>query len=84
MDIFLHFYRWWKKLEVPVNFPFARDRIVECYFWALGVYYEPQYALARKFFTKVIAMSSILDDIFDNVCGIHAELEIFTHAIQRL
>ncbi|KAJ8436192.1 hypothetical protein Cgig2_006879 [Carnegiea gigantea] len=59
------------------------SRIAECYFWIVGVYYEPQYALGRKFVTKIIALTTILDDLFDNVSGIHAELELFTQAIQR-
>ena len=73
--------RWWKKVDVVVYFPFARDRLLECYFWPLGVYYEPQYALGRKFVTKLAAMTTILDDFFDNVSGIQAELELFTQAI---
>ena len=73
--------RWWKKLDVAVNFPFARDRLLECYFWMVGVYHEPQYAFGRKFVTKIGAMTTILDDLFDNVSGIQAELELFTQAI---
>jgi len=49
----------------------------------VGVYYEPQYALGRKFVTKIIALTTILDDLFDNVHGIQSELELFTQAIQR-
>lgn len=75
--------RWSKKVNATVNFPFARDRLLECYFWMVGVYYEPQYALGRKFLTKIGVMTTILDDIFDNVSGIQAELELFTQAIQR-
>ncbi|XP_022717942.1 (+)-delta-cadinene synthase isozyme XC14-like [Durio zibethinus] len=75
-------YRWWKGLDVANNFPFIRDRLVECYLWILGVYFEPHYSLARMFMTKVIAMTSILDDIYD-AYGTHEELEIFTKAIHR-
>ncbi|CAI9768293.1 unnamed protein product [Fraxinus pennsylvanica] len=74
--------RWWKALEVGKKWPFARDRIVECYFWILSVYFEPQYSLARKILTKVIAMASILDDIYD-VYGTLDELALFTDAIER-
>ncbi|RYQ94599.1 hypothetical protein Ahy_B08g089539 [Arachis hypogaea] len=28
--------KWWKKLDVPANFPYARDRIVECCNWVLA------------------------------------------------
>ncbi|KAK9041685.1 hypothetical protein V6N11_016775 [Hibiscus sabdariffa] len=74
--------RWWRGLDVPVNFPFTRDRFVECYFWILGVYFEPHYTVGRNFTTKVIALISILDDIYD-AYGTYEELEIFTKAIHR-
>ncbi|KAK5786257.1 hypothetical protein PVK06_040890 [Gossypium arboreum] len=75
-------YRWWKGLDVATNFPFVRDRFVECYFWMMGLYFEPQYAIARTFMTKIISLTSILDDIYD-AYGTYEELEIFTKAIQR-
>ncbi|KAK9041756.1 hypothetical protein V6N11_016846 [Hibiscus sabdariffa] len=74
--------RWWRGLDVPINFPFTRDRFVECYFWILGVYFEPHYTVGRNFTTKVIALISILDDIYD-AYGTYEELEIFTKAIHR-
>lgn len=69
-------------MDFKEKLPFARDRIVECYFWILGVYFEPKYYLARRILTKVIAMTSIIDDIYD-VYGTIEELEHFTEAIQR-
>ncbi|KAF8026087.1 hypothetical protein BT93_F2792 [Corymbia citriodora subsp. variegata] len=74
--------RWWKELDVARNFPFARDRLVECYFWIIGVYFEPEFVLGRRLMTKVIAMTSIIDDIYD-VYGTLEELELFTEAIER-
>ena len=75
-------FRWWKGLDFARRLPFARDRVVECFFWIVGVYFEPQYSLARKILTKVIAMTSIIDDIYD-VYGTLEELELFTGAIDR-
>ncbi|GFS29275.1 terpenoid cyclases/Protein prenyltransferases superfamily protein [Actinidia rufa] len=74
--------KWWKDLDFAKKLPFARDRLVESYFWVLGVYFEPQYWLARRILTKVIAMSSIIDDIYD-VYGTLEELALFTDAIER-
>ncbi|GAB4850255.1 hypothetical protein Ancab_029551 [Ancistrocladus abbreviatus] len=74
--------RWWKNLDFANNLPFARDRLVECYHWTVGVYFEPQYAQARKFLTKVIAMTTIIDDIYD-VYGTTTELELFMKAVER-
>ena len=74
--------RWWKDLNVAEKLPFARDRMVECYFWILGVYFEPQYFLARRILTKVISLTSVIDDTYD-VYGTIEELILFTDAIQR-
>ncbi|XP_022734539.1 (+)-delta-cadinene synthase isozyme A-like [Durio zibethinus] len=75
-------YRWWKGLDVAKNFPFIRDRLVECYLGVVGVYFEPHYGFARTFMTKVLALTSILDDMYD-AYGTHEELKIFTKAIHR-
>lgn len=74
--------RWWKDIDFATKLPFARDRLVECYFWMLGVYFEPKYSITRKFMTKIIAIASVIDDIYD-VYGTLEELKLFTHAIER-
>ncbi|MBA0742598.1 hypothetical protein Gogos_015638 [Gossypium gossypioides] len=45
--------RWWKCLAAATNFLFIRDRLVECYFWILGVYFETHYTIARTFITHI-------------------------------
>ncbi|XVF04989.1 hypothetical protein REPUB_Repub05bG0131200 [Reevesia pubescens] len=75
--------KWWKDLNFATEFSFARDRLVELYFWVLGAYYEPESSLGRKILTKQIAFCSIFDDIYD-AYGTYEELELFTKAIQRL
>lgn len=74
--------RWWKDLDFVTTLPYARDRAVECYFWTMGVYAEPQYSQAHVMLAKTIAMISIVDDTFD-AYGIVKELEFYTDAIQR-
>ncbi|KAM3360324.1 hypothetical protein P3S68_020036 [Capsicum galapagoense] len=74
--------RWWKDLNFVNTLPYARDRVVECYFWALGVYYEPQYSQARVMLVKTIAMISIVDDTYD-AYGTVEELATYTDVIQR-
>ncbi|KAL5055161.1 hypothetical protein RYX36_035843 [Vicia faba] len=74
--------KWWKELDFATKLPFARNRIVEGYFWILGVYFEYQYSVGRKIMTKVIAMASVIDDIYDNY-GTLEELQLFTQAIKR-
>ncbi|KAF8728862.1 hypothetical protein HU200_018151 [Digitaria exilis] len=74
--------RWWKDIELQSRLSFARDRIVECYFWVVGVYYEPSYARSRIILTKVLAIVSILDDTYD-VYGTSQECELFTKCVER-
>ncbi|KAM3377904.1 hypothetical protein P3S68_010317 [Capsicum galapagoense] len=74
--------RWWKDLDFVTTLPYARDRTVECYFWTVGVYAEPQYSQARVMLAKTIAMISIVDDTFD-AYGIVKELDVYRDAIQR-
>ena len=76
------YFRWWKELDFTNKLPYIRDRIVELYVWILGVYFEPQYLLGRKILTKVIAMTSVLDDTYDSY-GTFEELQLFTEAIER-
>ncbi|XP_049373069.1 sesquiterpene synthase 9-like [Solanum verrucosum] len=74
--------RWWKDLNFANKYPYARDRLVECYFWILGVYFEPKYSRARKMLTKVLKMTSIIDDTFD-AYATYDELVPFNDVIQR-
>ncbi|KAK2989982.1 hypothetical protein RJ640_000258 [Escallonia rubra] len=74
--------RWWKDLDFVSKLPYARDRIVECYFWTLGLYVEPRYSLARIMFAKTVAMISVIDDTYD-AYGIIEELQVFTELVER-
>ncbi|RHN51203.1 putative lyase [Medicago truncatula] len=74
--------KWWKELDFSSKLPYARDRIVECCFWTLTVYFEPQYSRARKMLPKINVMLSLIDDTYDSY-GTIDELERFTEAIER-
>jgi len=74
--------RWWKDLDGERKFPFARDRLVELYFWMSGVYFEPKYEATREILTKMIVIVSIFDDMYD-VYATLEEIEVFTEAIER-
>ncbi|KAK3034686.1 hypothetical protein RJ639_032447, partial [Escallonia herrerae] len=73
---------WWKNLDLVSKLPYARDRVVECYFWALGVYFEPRYSLARIMLAKTITMVSVLDDTYDAYRTVE-ELQKFTDLVER-
>ncbi|KQJ98123.1 alpha-humulene synthase [Brachypodium distachyon] len=62
---------WWRDLYDTVKLPYARDRMVEIYFWTCGMLHEEEYSTARMLFAKTFGMVSLLDDTFD----VHATLE---------
>ncbi|KAK6122846.1 hypothetical protein DH2020_043427 [Rehmannia glutinosa] len=74
--------RWYTELDCANKFPYARDRLVECYFWAMGLYHEPQYSRARIILTKTFVFVSITDDTYDSY-GTIEELDVLTEAIDR-
>ncbi|CAN1347219.1 Probable terpene synthase 3 [Linum perenne] len=74
--------KWWIELDTPAKLPYARDKLVESYFWALGTMWEPKYSLARQFLTKITQIGTLLDDTYD-VHGTIDELELFTSSIRR-
>uniref|UniRef100_A0A2K1WPM3 Isoprene synthase, chloroplastic n=1 Tax=Populus trichocarpa TaxID=3694 RepID=A0A2K1WPM3_POPTR len=74
--------RWWNDLNFAEEFPYARDRIVEIYFWANGVHFEPQYAFSRMVVTKYTKIVSLLDDTCDAYASFE-EIQHFTNAIER-
>ncbi|XP_047956328.1 germacrene A synthase-like isoform X2 [Salvia hispanica] len=74
--------RWWRELGLMSKLPYTRDRMVECFFWAMAMHPEPQYSRARATLSKSIAIASVLDDTYD-AYGTIEELEVFTKAIER-
>ncbi|KAL6205615.1 hypothetical protein ACLB2K_022872 [Fragaria x ananassa] len=75
--------RWWKEQDYERKIPFARHRIVECFFWMVGMYYEPQYSAARKIGSKLCTFATMLDDVYDSYGGTVEELKIFRAAMDR-
>ncbi|KAI3518451.1 hypothetical protein L1887_07217 [Cichorium endivia] len=74
--------KWWKNIGLASKLSFARDRLTECFFWAVGVVFEPQYHYCRVGLTKVCALITVIDDIYD-VYGSLDELKILTDAVKR-
>ncbi|XP_024994640.1 (E)-beta-farnesene synthase-like [Cynara cardunculus var. scolymus] len=74
--------KWWKDLDMQNKLPFVRDRLIEGYFWILGIYFEPHHSRSRMFLIKSCMWLVVIDDTFDNY-GTYEELEIFTEAVER-
>ncbi|CAL1367287.1 unnamed protein product [Linum trigynum] len=73
---------WWLKLDTPTKLPYARDKLVESYLWALGGMWEPKYSVTRPIVAKMTQFGTLMDDTFDNQGNIE-ELELFTAAMAR-
>ncbi|XP_020237603.1 alpha-farnesene synthase [Cajanus cajan] len=74
--------RWWENLGIKESLSFARNRLVESFMCAIGVAFETNYKLVRKWLTKVVIFVLVIDDVYD----IHAsfeELKLFTMAFER-
>ncbi|XP_057788855.1 sabinene synthase 1, chloroplastic-like [Salvia miltiorrhiza] len=74
--------RWWSNLCLAEKLPFVRDRIVECYFWAVAMFEPHEYGYHRKMAAIIITMVTVIDDVYD-VYGTLDELQLFTDTIQR-
>ncbi|CAK9177780.1 unnamed protein product [Ilex paraguariensis] len=52
------------------------------WWWTVGVIFEPQYGYCRRMLTKVNALITTIDDVYD-VYGTLDELKLFTNAVER-
>ncbi|KAK8356214.1 hypothetical protein V6Z12_A05G340300 [Gossypium hirsutum] len=71
---------WWRELNFKEKLSFSRGRLMEIYFWATGLRFDPQYAKCRICFTKSAFLATVVDDIYD-IYGSLEELECFTKAV---
>ncbi|XP_077251531.1 alpha-terpineol synthase, chloroplastic-like isoform X3 [Tasmannia lanceolata] len=74
--------KWWRNLGLGEHLSFARDRLMECFLWGIGVMSEPKFGQSREALTKVNQLITILDDVYD-LYGSIEELELFTDVVDR-
>ncbi|XP_076916617.1 (E)-beta-ocimene synthase, chloroplastic-like [Bidens hawaiensis] len=73
--------KWWENIALTKKLGFIRDRIMECFFWGSGMMFQPRYDYCRIVLTKVCALITMFDDIYDIWESVD-ELEVLTNAIK--
>ncbi|XVF15081.1 hypothetical protein REPUB_Repub09cG0118500 [Reevesia pubescens] len=73
---------WWKEIGVGEKLSFSRDRLMENFLWTVGVTPHPQFGKVRRMLTKIFALITTVDDVYD-VFGTLDELQLFTQAVER-
>ncbi|KAK8548640.1 hypothetical protein V6N12_061549 [Hibiscus sabdariffa] len=74
--------RWYKELELEAKLPHARHRMVESFFYCVGIYFEPRYAVGRNILAKQTCLIGFVDDVYE-AYGFYEELKYFTDAVRR-
>ncbi|KAL3649970.1 hypothetical protein CASFOL_006373 [Castilleja foliolosa] len=73
---------WWNKFDLKSKLTYARDILVECYFWGVCFNFEPEYSYVRKMTAISAQMATIMDDTYDNY-GTLEENQLFTDVLER-
>ncbi|XP_058210688.1 tricyclene synthase EBOS, chloroplastic-like isoform X2 [Rhododendron vialii] len=74
--------RWWEDIGLGKKLSFARDRLMECFFWSVGMVFDPKFSDCRKSITKLGAIITTIDDVYD-IYGYLDELQLFTAAVDK-
>ncbi|KAJ4981956.1 hypothetical protein NE237_032793 [Protea cynaroides] len=59
--------RWWKNKGLVEKLNFTRHRIVECFLWAVGIVFEPNYGYLRRWLTKILNLIILIDDKIEDL-----------------
>ncbi|PKI46420.1 hypothetical protein CRG98_033196 [Punica granatum] len=77
-----HMSRWWNNsINLGNKLVFARDWLMECFFWTVGMACDPQFSSCRRGLTRVTSLITTIDDVYD-IYGTLDELELFTDAVE--
>ncbi|KAL0909538.1 hypothetical protein M5K25_020414 [Dendrobium thyrsiflorum] len=75
-----HVGSWWTRLDLGKTLSFSRDRLMECFFYVVGIVHDPDYGFCREKLTQVGMLIATIDDVYD-IYGSLEELELFTQII---
>uniref|UniRef100_A0A0D3ADM7 Terpene synthase N-terminal domain-containing protein n=1 Tax=Brassica oleracea var. oleracea TaxID=109376 RepID=A0A0D3ADM7_BRAOL len=81
---YISFYgQWWKEIGMAPKLSYIRDRIVEVFLFAVGMFFEPRYSLAKIHATKFSMLVTALDDTCDAYATLREVISLHD-AFQRL
>lgn len=74
--------KWWKDTEWGEKLGFARERLMESFYWSVGYNSNPEFNYRRRVLTAITAFITTIDDIYD-VYATLEELELLTKLTKR-
>ncbi|XP_011080335.1 gamma-cadinene synthase [Sesamum indicum] len=74
--------RWWNEFDLKSKLPYARDRLVEAYFWGIALHFKPQDSYARVAIAKSTQMITTANDTYDSYATLE-NAHLFTEILER-
>ncbi|CAH8385997.1 unnamed protein product [Eruca vesicaria subsp. sativa] len=75
--------KWWKQYDFASKLPpYFRDRMIECYIFAVTIYFEPRYSRARAAICRFSTLYTIIDDTCDRYASL-SEVADLVHCVER-
>ncbi|XP_011080334.1 gamma-cadinene synthase-like [Sesamum indicum] len=74
--------RWWNEFDLKSKLPYARDRLVEAYFWGIALHFKPQDSYARVDIAKSVQMLTTINDTYDSYATLE-DAHLFTEILER-
>lgn len=75
--------RWWNNIGLSRKLSFStKDSLLQCFFWTIGISFEPHLSDSRLSLTKLATFLTIIDDLYDDHGSVD-ELQLFTDSVKR-
>ncbi|KAL1823095.1 hypothetical protein ACET3Z_009873 [Daucus carota] len=75
--------RWWQNIGLSGKLSFStKDSLLQCFFWTIGISFEPHLSDSRISLTKLATFLTVIDDLYDDHGSVD-ELELFTDSVRR-
>ncbi|OAP00465.1 TS1 [Arabidopsis thaliana] len=75
--------KWWKQQDLASKLPpYFRDRLIECYLFAIMIYFEPQFSLGKVSLAKINTVFTLVDDTCDRYGNV-SEVAALVQCVER-